>query len=208
MQQTKRSQTDRTELTRKKLIEAAIFLVAEQGLANSNVVEICRKAEVTTGALQHQFGSKSGLMAAAVAELFTPFTRKIEPTPDATNVSLEVRIDTLIRRYWQIYSDPNYYAVIEILSATRHDAELDNIVSHFRGEQLVVLETFLPREFPDVVMSPYVMRDNVHAALDMMRGYAIRRLFETDHDLDDKTLDRAKVMILAAFKTSHASGVD
>ncbi len=198
-QRVKRTQGERSEQTQKQLIEAAIDLVMERGLANATVTEICRRAAVTTGALQHHFGSKSELMATVVAQLFAPFTREIEPTVDPRGVPLDARIERLVQRYWKIYSDPRYFAVVEILSAVRHDPLLNQIVSRHRSEQVVLLEGFLPQEFPEVALSPVQMRETVHFVLDLMRGFAIRTLFERDPDTDREVVSRCCGIIHGDF---------
>lgn len=198
-QRARRTQVERSEQTRKQLIEAAVDLVMERGLANATVTEICRRAEVTTGALQHHFGSKSELMANVVEELFVPFTREIPPLADPLSVPMMERIGRVVLRYWKIYSDPRYHAVIEILSAIRHDDVMAGIVRQFRQGQVDVLREFLPQEFPEVELSAEAMRNSVHFVLDLMRGFAIRTLFERDPGLDARMRAKACEMIHADF---------
>jgi len=195
----RRTQGERSEQTRRQLVEAAIAIVLEEGLANATVVEICRRAEVTTGALQHHFGSKSELLASVVTELFVPFTREIEPMTRPESTALDKRVRRLVDRYWKIYGDPRYFAVLEVLNAIRYEAEMGAIVKRFRGDQVTVLEDFLPREFPDVNLTPREMRLVVHWVLDLMRGFAIRGLFEQDRQVQHEMIERCCAMIQADF---------
>ena len=195
----RRTQGERSEQTRRQLVNAAIAIVLEQGLANATVVEICRRAEVTTGALQHHFGSKSELLASVVTELFVPFTREIVPLARPESIALDLRVRRLVERYWKIYGDPRYFAVLEILNAIRYESEMGAIVKRFRSEQVTVLEDFLPREFPEVALSPTEMRLAVHWVLDLMRGFAIRGLFEHDRAVQHELIERCCAMIHADF---------
>lgn len=63
------TQSERTESTRKALIDAGRVLFAERGYADVPVADIARRAEVTTGALYHQFASKEELFRSVYAEL-------------------------------------------------------------------------------------------------------------------------------------------
>jgi len=63
------TQSERTETTRKALIDAGRVLFAERGYADVPVADIAALAQVTTGALYHQFGSKEELFRAVYAEL-------------------------------------------------------------------------------------------------------------------------------------------
>lgn len=59
----------RNRVTRGALIGAARALFAERGYAEVSVAEIAELADVTTGALYHQFASKQGLFTAVYSEL-------------------------------------------------------------------------------------------------------------------------------------------
>jgi AcrR family transcriptional regulator len=63
------TQDERNRTTRSALIEAGRALFAERGYAEVSVAEIAERADVTTGALYHQFASKQGLFTAVYAEL-------------------------------------------------------------------------------------------------------------------------------------------
>jgi AcrR family transcriptional regulator len=204
MPRLRRTQVERSEQTQRQLIDAAIDLIMERGLAQATVQEICRRAEVTTGALQHHFGSKSELMANVIAALFVPFTREIVPLEHPLSVSLEARVERLVARYWKIYGDPRYYAVSEILLAIRHDPLLHRIVSEFRAGQFVTLSAFVPREFPDVALPPKRAAEIAYFALDLMRGFTVRLLF--DHDdpaLEREMLHKACRLILDEYEPFH-----
>jgi AcrR family transcriptional regulator len=55
------------ERTRRKLIEATLALVAEQGFASANLADIAERAGMTTGAIYSNFEGKAGLLYAAMA---------------------------------------------------------------------------------------------------------------------------------------------
>lgn len=63
----RRTQAERSAATREALIEAATELFAEQGFVETAREEICARAGVTRGALDHHFDGKRGLFR-AVAE--------------------------------------------------------------------------------------------------------------------------------------------
>jgi AcrR family transcriptional regulator len=202
-QRLRRTQEERSEQTRRQLIDATIDLLMERGLAQTTVQEICRRAEVTTGALQHHFGSKSELVANVIGVLFVPFTREIVPLREPRRTSLPGRVERLVERYWKIYSDPRYYAVSEILLAIRHDPVLHKIVTEFRAGQLASLIAFVPREFPDVALSPKKMAEIAYYALDLMRGFTIRLLFDEAPRLEQEMLRKACRLILDEIEPFH-----
>jgi AcrR family transcriptional regulator len=189
-------QHERRAETRRRLIEGAIACLLEVGYGGATVLEICRRAEMTTGALQHNFGSKQGLMEAVVTELFRSIADRVPPT-NPSQATLAERIDRLVQHYWGIYGDERYFAVLDILLATRHDADLTKRVAKHRDETLVSTRDFLLVEFADVGLPEEELLDIAKAMMDHLRGYAIRRMFERDQRSDEAALALARDMVRA-----------
>lgn len=67
----------RSEATRRKLVDAATKLFAEQGYAATATEDIVEAAGVTRGALYHQFADKADLFRAVVEEIQVDVMRRI-----------------------------------------------------------------------------------------------------------------------------------
>ncbi len=197
------SQAERSEQTRQQLLEATIELIMERGLAGATVNDICRRAGVTTGALQHQFGAKSELMAATVAELFAPFAEAFPSSDNPVDTQLDTRVERLVTRYAKIYADPRYPAVIEILSATRHDPVLEAAVNEYRDAQIRNRANHLRTEFPDVDMTLERMLESTRLVVDLMRGGAIRMMFDRSREAEQGIFKGACQILLAEFSAHH-----
>jgi AcrR family transcriptional regulator len=199
-------QAARSGQTRQLLLAATIELILERGLAGATVNVICRRAGVTTGALQHQFGGKSELMAATVATLFAPFAEPFPSSEKPADTPLDARVERLTSRFARIFLDVRYPAVIEILSATRHDKALDAAVKTYRDVQLENMEHHLRTQFPDVNLPLERMVEETHLVVDLMRGGAIRMMFGRSREAEAGILDGACRILHAAFAGgSHAA---
>lgn len=192
-------QAARSGQTRQLLLEATIELILERGLAGATVNAICRRAGVTTGALQHQFGGKSELMAATVAALFAPFAEAFPSSENPADTPIEARVERLVRRFARIFLDVRYPAVIEILSATRHDPALDAAVKTYRDTQLENMAHHLRTQFTDVKLPLERMVEDTHLVVDLMRGGAIRMMFARSRQAEAGILDGACRYLHAAF---------
>lgn len=198
MDQQRRTQSARTAETRRALVDAAIDLLLERGVNGATVTDICRRAGVTTGALQHHFGSKSGLMAKVVRRLFRPFLEDVGP-PVPDGAPLRERIGRVVDSYWNIYGSDRYFAVLEVLLATRYDAELMDMVADYRAQQVDFLERTLPAKFADVDMSAAELQRSIHRMADLLRGYSVHRLYERDEAQDREVLANARAMVERDF---------
>lgn len=84
MKNSRRTQADRTAATRAALIAAGRKLFAEHGFAGVGTEAIVREAEVSRGALYHQFGDKTELFAAVLADVEGEITRDLAAAVLAT----------------------------------------------------------------------------------------------------------------------------
>ncbi|MGD9865149.1 MAG: TetR/AcrR family transcriptional regulator [Pseudodonghicola sp.] len=191
----RRTQTERTEQTRTALIDATVALLMERGMQGATVQEICKRARVTTGAIQHHFGSKTGLIVEVVRVLFTPFVDRIAPAEE-DELPLETRVERVIDHYWTLYGDERYFAVVEALLSARNDPELMEMIVGFRSRQMETLDQALTREFADVGLPAYQMRASLERMIDYLRGHALRRLFQADRALDHAAVAHARDMVL------------
>src|SRR5258708_9511366 len=61
---TRRTQAERSETTRKQLLEAATKLIRQKGFGGLRTIEVASVAGVSRGALMHHFPSKHALVVA------------------------------------------------------------------------------------------------------------------------------------------------
>jgi AcrR family transcriptional regulator len=78
MEVNRRSQQNRSTLTRAALVEAARPLFAQHGFAGVGTETIVRSAGVTRGALYHQFADKTELFAAVYEQIEQDIVQRLE----------------------------------------------------------------------------------------------------------------------------------
>ena len=62
---------------RERILEETLNLISEQGMAGFSLLELCRRADVAKQTLYYAFGSREGLIAAAIRDFFEKYERKI-----------------------------------------------------------------------------------------------------------------------------------
>lgn len=124
----RRTQKQRAEAMRERLLEATLYCLANDGYVGTTISRVLEVAEVSRGAIVHHFPNKNEMIAAA-AELLT---RRLYIQLGKAITRLELsddRLHELIYASWKdIFQQPEYVAMNELLQASRRDQELANII--------------------------------------------------------------------------------
>lgn len=173
----RRTQRERSEQTRAALIDATIATVREQGYTAATLQTIARRAGVTSGALQHHFGSRGELLQAIVDRMWMdPSFEKAADLPPA-QASLQERVDAWIDALWRLFTGRDYLALWDILFGARNDPQ---IFGQLRERQRLIVrrrvDQFL-RTFPEAGLARAQAAVLVKLVSSQMRGLALLRLF-------------------------------
>jgi AcrR family transcriptional regulator len=119
----RRSQEERSALTRARILDATLDTLAERGYAGTTTTAVAERAGVSRGAQLHHFRTRQELLAAAVEHLYARLTEtyvkgfaRLSPDDD--------RIHAALALLWQVYNDPHLVAVVELQVAARTDRAL------------------------------------------------------------------------------------
>ncbi|SFB46350.1 transcriptional regulator, TetR family [Amycolatopsis marina] len=118
-----RTQAQRRAQTRAALLDATIECLVDVGYARTSMQEICARAGVSKGAVQHHFNDKAELMAAAVEHLTDRLKAQRLAEVDDLPAGAE-RVRTAIDLLWETYSGTLSTAVTELWVAARTDPDL------------------------------------------------------------------------------------
>jgi AcrR family transcriptional regulator len=169
---------ERTAETRTRILAATVESLGEVGFQRTTSAEISRRSGLTWGAVQHHFGSKSGILTAVLEDSFNRFSEGlIEAFEDlGRSTSLGRRIDTFVDSAWAHFDSVHYRAAFEIL--------LEDSASKLSGspseqkDQSWQIEIFKAwtrvwrRLFPDVALGRRRAMMIQHYTISMLSGLA------------------------------------
>lgn len=117
-----RPRQPRSEVTRERLLDAALESFVRYGVAATSTARVAEAAGVTRGAYLHHFGSREDLLAAAIGHLM----ERSMATIDATIRRLFVEAPTLemLLDVWREAYPDDFYAGYEMMLLARHDRRL------------------------------------------------------------------------------------
>ncbi|NND67063.1 MAG: TetR/AcrR family transcriptional regulator [Halioglobus sp.] len=119
------------ELTRRRVIEAAIDCIYELGFNAAHTNRIAAAAGVSWGVLQYHFGDKDGLLQAVLDEVFEDFSSTLRNT-ELRGETLRERTGYLIEVVWSLVSKREYRVSVAILRNAGKDEN-----SSLNGEKQV-----------------------------------------------------------------------
>jgi AcrR family transcriptional regulator len=143
------TQAERSTATRRRLIDAAVDSLVEKGWAATTTVEVCKRADLTRGALIHHFPDLPSLLATA---LDTVLTQRLPAQPPEI-----ASLTDLVDITWQRLSDRTFKAVLESWLAAANDPELGDVL-------LPVIADFAKLVSPDELPTGDLLADDERRA--------------------------------------------
>jgi AcrR family transcriptional regulator len=173
----RRTQRERRDETRAKLLDATIECLLDVGYAGTSTRLVSERAGVSHGALVHHFRYRVDLVGAAIEELARrrvhEFTEQLEGLPaDGTE-----QIELLLDRLWADFSSGLFTVFVKVWVAAADDPELYG--------RLVPIEREIARRIGELVDAQGIglldapsRERRLRVTLDALRGAALRKSFE------------------------------
>ncbi len=170
----RRTQEERSAEMRRRVLDAALTVLAEHGYADTTTTLVATRAGVSRGAQLHHFPTRQSLVSAAVQHLFADLTASYERAFEAlgpASVGVEVAIDLL----WTSFEDPRLAVVLDLFVAARTDPELraslGPVAAAHRNNAMRLARAY----FPDAAGLP-AFEALLGVVLDALQGAALRAL--------------------------------
>lgn len=199
----RRSQAERSKITREKIIGAAFDLLHRNGYAGASTMAITKEAGISLGALQHQFPSKAMLMAAVArrfaAMRFLTYRRALRGVPPGL-----ARFEALSRASWSLIGTRELAASMEIELAMRNDTELAAAVA----PTLARHSAFVTRLMSRILRGHIALNDPRVESLRILNNAIMFGLsVETIRQTDKRTIEAAlrvwKELLLATVNEGN-----
>ena len=192
----RRTQTERSAATRTAIMTATIELLVEYGHANITMEDIASRANVTRGAVHHHFETREDLWAATQRELMARMDDDLN-FQHAAKLDVTERINIVLDSYWSVFGGPLFLASLEIRAFGRLNLKLrkriqDEFEITGNNRDRIWVEVF-----KDIGLSPEELRMIRILMLDLLRGFALRRITQGVESISDDEIAAAKKMIAA-----------
>jgi AcrR family transcriptional regulator len=201
----RRTQEERTEATKGRILDATIACIIEGGYARATTVNVVKQAQVSRGALLHHFPTRATLVAEAIGHLagerlnmLKREARRMVPQHGGTGSALDL--------LWGSFSGDLFQAALELWVAARTDPDL--------RQALVPVERTIGRRIVETareLFEPRIAeRDDfdtlLFVALNTMRGIAAVQSYEPRTARPQRQWERTRATLVQLFEHALPAG--
>lgn len=174
----RRTQAERRASTRARLLESALATLVEHGYAGFTTTSVCKRGDLSQGALFLHFPTKSALLAATIEYLFADLVTSYQ-TRFARLDGARDRLTSALELLWDVFRDPRLLAAYELYTAARTDEELRTNLAPVLDRHAENLRAVASALFPEAAADPLRFEKCVSLVLMAMQGYALSSLVES-----------------------------
>jgi AcrR family transcriptional regulator len=166
------------EVTRARVLKAAVDSILEKGYYQTSSNEIARRAGVTWGTLQHQFGTREALLLEVATERWGTLQERVA-TAKVEGETLEERLRSVLAVLASHYGQADQLAHLQILLDLSHspdtsEATREAIAAHGAG-LVQAWQPLFVQALGDAAADPELVR----YAFSTLRGYLTGNLIAT-----------------------------
>jgi Transcriptional regulator len=148
---------ERTAASRTRILDAAVECLVEDGYAGATTLRIQARAGVSRGRLLHHFPSRDQLLVAASRHLATERLRRTAERIRciAGGLTGAQRLDRAIELMWETFSEPHFWAAVELWTAARTNEELRSTLLPQEREVGAAIRADMDNFYgPDLIANP------------------------------------------------------
>ena len=175
----RRTQAERSETTRKQLLDAATKLIRQKGFGGLRTIEVASLAGVSRGALMHHFPSKHALVVAVLTYVnevtFAQSTRRAQLARSSKDPIAEI-----IKDAQDFFLGDYFFIELAIAMSDDSTRRLRRETHQFTRQtrfsiEAAWLDTLISSGIPRQLAS-----DVLSLTLSAVRGFSVRMLIEND----------------------------
>lgn len=177
----RRTQAERSETTRHKLIEATVKLLRTRGYGGLRTVEIAAVAGVSRGAQMHHFPTKDTLVAASVRHLNDRMLDRARQRVEAARANGDP-IGELIADACDFFFGDYFFITLALNTSDERNEDLSQVAQSLMAPSRFAVEREWLAALQQAGLGPELARDVLTLTMSMVRGFGVRTLLVESRD--------------------------
>ena len=175
----RRTQAERSEDTRRRILDAAVTLLGERGDAGLRTTDVALAAGVSKGARTHHFPSRDALVVAVVEHVFRRAADQARRRARRAH-SVDDAIRRLTADAQEFFFCERFLIALDLAIQGRLQSASDTAVAQLSAATRLPVEAHWLAALVNAGVPEAVADDLLWLALSIVRGLAIRRLWQHD----------------------------
>lgn len=197
----RRTQAERSEETRTRILKAASNLIRKRGYARFRTAEVSAEAGLSRGAQLHHFPTKDALVVATLEFVFKQAQDLSRKRASAVNRPRDL-IEAVIVDAREFFFSEHFMVAIDIVLSTSTDQAVRKQIFEISRKARRPVETAWTEALVASGVPAALSSDIVALTLSLVRGMALRTLWDNDPKWFDELFRLWKRMI-KVFLDSH-----
>jgi AcrR family transcriptional regulator len=175
----RRTQAERTEETRRRLLDAAVEVLAAKGYAGFRTADVATLAGVSRGAQTHHFPSKDELVVAVVDHVFQRAAEAGRKRARRVN-SVDDAFKELLSDSQEFFFSELFLIALDLAIQGRMKTGEVSAVGDISAASRLPVEASWLEALIESGVPPTVAEDLLWLTISIVRGLAVRRLWQND----------------------------
>ncbi len=175
----RRTQAERTEETRRRILDASVDLLAAKGYAGFRTADVADIAGISRGAQTHHFPSKDELVVAVVEHVFRKAGEQGRKRAGRVK-SVDEAFKALIADSQEFFFSELFLIAMDLAIQGRMHNGTDNPLGKISAASRLPVEASWLAALIDAGVPTAVAEDLLWLTLSIVRGLAVRRLWQHD----------------------------
>jgi AcrR family transcriptional regulator len=175
----RRTQAERSEETRTRILKAAANLIRKRGYARFRTAEVAKEAGLSRGAQLHHFPTKDSLVVATLEYVFEQAQVLSRRRASAVNRPRDL-IEAVIEDAREFFFSEHFMVAIDIVLSTSTDQSVRRQILDISRKARRPVETAWTEALAASGVSGPLASDLVALTLSLVRGMALRTLWDND----------------------------
>jgi AcrR family transcriptional regulator len=190
----RRTQAERSEETRTRILKAAANLIRKRGYARFRTAEVAEEAGLSRGAQLHHFPTKDSLVVATLEYVFEQAQALSRRRASAVNRPRDL-IEAVIEDAREFFFSEHFMVAIDIVLSTSTDQSVRKQVLDISRKARRPVETAWTGALAASGVPSQLASDIVALTLSLVRGMALRTLWDNDPKWFDELFSLWRQMI-------------
>jgi AcrR family transcriptional regulator len=191
----------RSAKTQRKLIDAAIDCLIEDGLGKLTTTEVCRRAGTSQGSIFKHFPNKAALISSAIEALYDQLLDAYRDTVTAIPPDADL-VDACVDALWALFQTPKLLAVFDLHISARTDPVLREVVAPMERAHRAKIRDIAALIFPDARHKPHFLR-GIEIVINSVQGAAVGSMALREEEVLDELIAGLKMIARHFLETNH-----